>query len=39
MVDTPALGIAITVGTLYDRVRVTPRQGPRLVWDDEAARD
>jgi Uma2 family endonuclease len=32
MIDMPALGIAMGVGILHDRVQLTPRQGPRLVW-------
>jgi len=37
IVQMPALAIAITLATLYERVPLTPRPRPKLVWEDEGA--
>ena len=33
-IDMPALGLSLTLASLYERVAVAPRPRPRLVWDD-----
>ncbi len=33
----PSLGLAISLSALYDRVPVTSRLRPRLVWEDDGA--
>jgi len=38
VIDLPTLGIEIGVAALYERVPITPRLRPRLVWDDDADR-
>jgi Uma2 family endonuclease len=37
IVRIPPLGLAITLATLYERVPLTPRPRPKLVWEDEGA--
>jgi Uma2 family endonuclease len=37
IIDMPALGLAIAVGSLYERVRVTPHPRLRLVWEEADA--
>lgn len=34
VIEMPALGLAIGIATLYERVRITHRPRPRLIWDD-----
>ena len=34
VIDMPALGLAIGVASLYERVQIAPRPRPRLIWDD-----
>ena len=34
VIDMPGLGLAITLATLYERVQITPRPRPRLVWEE-----
>ncbi len=34
VIHMPELAIAITLATLYERVQVTPRARPRLVWEE-----
>ncbi len=37
ILQMPALGLSITLATLYERVPLTPRPRPKLVWEDEGA--
>ena len=34
IITMPLLGLAISLASLYERVQVTPRPRPRLVWED-----
>ncbi|MSP02626.1 MAG: Uma2 family endonuclease [Acetobacteraceae bacterium] len=34
VIHMPGLGLSISVAALYERVTLTPRPRPRLVWDD-----
>jgi Uma2 family endonuclease len=36
-IDMPALGLSVTVSSLYERVQVTPHSRLRLVWEDDPA--
>ncbi|WP_158921130.1 Uma2 family endonuclease [Acidisphaera sp. S103] len=35
VIDMPALGIAITLASLYERVQVSPNPRLKLVWEDD----
>jgi hypothetical protein len=35
ILQMPSLGLAITLATLYERVPLTPRPRPKLVWEDD----
>ena len=34
VIQMPALGLAISLASFYERVPVTPRPRPHLVWED-----
>jgi Uma2 family endonuclease len=34
VMDMPGLGVSLSLASLYERVQLTPRPRPRLVWDE-----